>query len=74
MTTSHKMTEEEAFTLVREYVVSELDAVLAEMRVPLNTGLIAKSKLEHLRAVLTDWPNVTVLGKPVVIGTSPDTP
>ena len=57
------MSDAEAVKVLREWVVSELDAVLAEMRVPWNTGLIAESKIRHLQQVLAAWPDVTIHGK-----------
>jgi hypothetical protein len=51
---------------LRCYIVSELDAVLAEMRVPMNRGLIAEAKIRHLQEVLAAWPNVTINGKPAI--------
>lgn len=54
------MTKDEAFEQLRQYVVAELELVLSEMRVPMNTGLIAESKIRHLQAVLAAWPDVTI--------------
>jgi len=46
---------------LRAYLLYELDRILAEIRTPMNTGLIAGSLTEHLRAVVARWDENTVV-------------
>lgn len=58
MSTGNTLEPTEA--LLRWHVIDDLDRIICELEVPMNTGLIAKSIAQHLRSVVAAWPNVTI--------------
>jgi hypothetical protein len=43
---------------LRDWVVDQLDCIVAEMDIPMNTGLIARSLAVRLRHTVASFPNV----------------
>lgn len=58
MTTPIEPTEE----LLRAWVGNELDSIIFELNMPMNTGLIARTLAVRLRDLVDQWPDVTIHG------------
>lgn len=48
--------------MLRKHVLNELDRIIGEIAVPMNTGLIATSIARQLKTVVAAWPDVTIRG------------
>lgn len=48
--------------MLRTYVLNQLDRIIAEIAVPLNSGLIPTSLAIQLKGVVEAWPDVTIHG------------
>lgn len=51
-------TFETGFEQLRIHVLNELDRIIAEIAVPMNTGLIPTSIAQELKLVVEAWPRV----------------